>query len=76
MEVTLKVKIKPFAHPNFVVLEQSPKPRQEGLINPSSIPLSELDSDVLSRLCNEFTASVFKKAGKQQPPQPACNCGS
>lgn len=39
-----------------------------------SVPLSSLDSDTLSRLCDEFRGEVFRKAGKSEPPTCAPLC--
>ena len=65
MEIKLKVKIKPFNVPNYVVTEAEPKPRQEGFSEMPSIHLSDLDEDTLSKLCDDFTKAVFKKADKE-----------
>jgi hypothetical protein len=63
--VTINIKLKPFSTPNFVVLEMPTKPRQDGFSSDgSSIPISEVDATVLSALCDDFRAEVFRKAGK------------
>jgi len=63
MKASLEVELKPFATPNFVLLES----KVGG--EPASVPLSALDSLTLDRLCEQFRSEVFKKAGKPQPPQ-------
>jgi hypothetical protein len=69
-EVTIKIKVKPFTVPNFVVREVVARPRQEGVkFDDSGIPLSDLDAYTLEEMCEEFTNAVFAKAGKQRPPQ-------
>jgi hypothetical protein len=79
MKATLKVSLKPFQVPNFVLLELGAKPRQEGFDpNGSRVPLSDLEPEDLDRLCEEFRNTVFNKAGKKQPPTvaPVCaRCG-
>lgn len=69
MKVTIELNLKPFQTPNFVLIESEPKPRQDGFQVSNSIPLSEIDPGALEGLCEEFTREVFKKAGKQRPPQ-------
>lgn len=71
MEATIKLKLKPFSVPNFVLVEATPKQRQEGFKDASSYPLSDLDERTLMILCDEFTESVFKKAGKDMPTRRA-----
>lgn len=69
MRVQLDVEINPFSVPNFVTIVEKPKPRQDGFKPSEGIPLSELDEITLEKMCDEFRASVFKKAGKSRPPQ-------
>lgn len=68
MEVNIKMKLKPFMVPNYVIAEVEAKPRQEGFQEAYKLRLSDLDSLALDKLCREFRGSVFRKAGKQQPP--------
>lgn len=63
MEIKLKVNIKPFSVPNYVVAEAEARPRQEGFSEMPSIHLSDLDADTVHKLCDDFTRAVFKKAG-------------
>lgn len=68
MKTTIEVKLKPFQVPDFVLMEV--KPRQEGFLHDApKYALSGLNADVLEALCEEFTKSVFEKAGKCRPPQ-------
>ena len=69
MKAKLEVDLKPFTVPNFAIIEQPPKPRQEGLVENPGIPLREIDSFTLYKMCEEFKSSVFKKAGKEMPPE-------
>lgn len=64
MKVQIELDIAPFTVPNFVRRKTSVSGEDE-----TGIPLSDLDPTALSTLCDEFRREVFKKAGKQQPPQ-------
>lgn len=63
----MKIKLKPFQTPNFVIEDTSPSKRQEGLKEPKSWPLSEVDHQTLSDMCDAFRDEVFRKAGKEDP---------
>lgn len=70
MKITIATEIQPFQVPHVVhaVVKQH---RREDVIQ--AVPcyqLSDLDSDTLARLCDEFRDEVFRKAGKEQPPMP------
>ena len=65
----LKLKLKPFTVPNFVIGEGQVASRQEGWAQNPPYPLSYLDSETLLELCNEFKRAVFKKAGLPEPPK-------
>lgn len=67
MKATIELDLKPFMTPNFVQVKQEPSQRQEGMKEPRSFALSELDENTLERLCENFTNEVFKKAGKTRP---------
>ena len=68
MEVSIKIKLKPFQVPSFVLTEKEGL-KQDGIQEVPKFRLSDLDSHTLDKLCEEFRDSVFKKAGKEQPPQ-------
>ena len=72
MKATLKVELQPFQTPNFVRAKTPPKPRDAGFEEAPCYPLSDLDPETLEDLCEQFTREVFKKAGKQRPPQADC----
>jgi hypothetical protein len=63
----IKLKLKPFGTPNFVIAELPPGTRQEGIQDPPKWALSELDAETLAKLCDDFRAEVFRKAGKADP---------
>lgn len=69
MKVTVEVKLKSFTVPNYVLVDEPPRPREEGFLEGRKYALSELDALTLEKLCDEFTQAVFNKAGKQRPPQ-------
>lgn len=72
MKVKLEVELQPFTVPNFVLLSKlPPKAREAGIDKPTSFHLSELDAEMLDRLCWEFRVAVFEKAGKRMPPTAA-----
>lgn len=63
----MRVKLKPFNTPNFVIQEMPNSLRQDGLKDPPSFALKELEADVLSDLCEEFRKEIFRKAEKKDP---------
>ncbi len=68
MKATLQVELQPFQTPNFVSAVGKPGRKQDGMQELPRYPLSDLDPLVLDKLCNDFRAEVFRKAGKEQPP--------
>ena len=85
MKAPLTVSLVSFYVPDSVSAEPFPAPKPRpvstiALMPPSmppgpgpyfSIPLCELDSNTLHALCSDFRNSVFKLAGKEQPPTAA-----
>lgn len=67
MRVAVTLDIVPFTVPNAVYLEKPMSPDNK-------IPLTELDSKTLDRLCDEFRNGVFRVAGAEQPPRQALTC--
>lgn len=63
----MKLELQPFSTPNFALAKVRSGLRQEGIIEGPKWPLSEVDADTLSELCDEFRAEVFRKAGKADP---------
>ncbi len=68
MEVTIKVKLKPFTVPNFVLVDERPQARDEGFKEGRKYALNEIDEYSLAKLCDDFKSEVFRKAGKDMPP--------
>ena len=67
MKVHIEIKLKPFTTPNYVLVDESAKPKDQGFSESKKFSLSELDAATLSSLCDEFRREVFKKAGKREP---------
>lgn len=65
--MNFKVKLRPWMTPNCVIAEMPPRPRQDGFRESPSWPLSDVDVETLSQLCDKFRREVFKKAGKADP---------
>lgn len=63
----MNVTLKPFTVPNFVIAERPPVRREDGFREAPSYPLSEVDAEELSAMCDAFRAGVFQKAGKMDP---------
>jgi hypothetical protein len=74
VKASIEVELQPFTTPNFVLTVQPPRLKQEGFVETPKLSLSDLDSLTLSRMCDEFRREVFKKAGKEEPPQQAPRC--
>jgi hypothetical protein len=72
MKAALTVELHPFQTPNFVRAVGKTGLRQDGIQETPSYPLSDLDPETLDRLCSDFRAAVFRRAGKEQPP--TCGC--
>ncbi|MEM7209548.1 MAG: hypothetical protein AAF434_17145 [Pseudomonadota bacterium] len=67
MPIEVRVKLQPFRTPNFVLVEDDTRPRQEGFQESPKYALSDLDATTLSQLCDKFREDVFKKADKVDP---------
>jgi len=57
-KTTIEVKIRPFHVPDCV---------KTGPYGSNVLKLSELPPEILEQLCEDFTNSVFEKAGKERP---------
>lgn len=62
-EHTVKVRLKPFSVPLFVVAEASLKSREDGFKEAPQFHISEIDRDVLIEMCDDFKKELLKKAG-------------
>lgn len=64
----MNITLKPFTVPNFVIQVLPTRLRQEGpSFENRSYPLSDVDADELSHMCDVWRAEVFRKAGKSDP---------
>lgn len=61
----MKITLKPFIVPDFVIQETPIFKRQEGFVEPIKYSLKEVDTNTLSEMCQKFRAKVFQKAEKQ-----------
>ncbi len=66
----MKIELRPFTVPNFVIQVTPAAPRQDGFREAPSYPLSDVDADTLATMCAGFRAAVFAKAGKPDPGAP------
>ena len=63
----IRIKLKSFMVPNFVIAVGVPRERQEGWQEEPKFSLSELEPEVLAEMCDDFRKAVFEKAGKADP---------
>lgn len=63
----MKIRLKPWMTPNFVILDMPPRARQEGLAPLPGIPLCDVSAENLADLCDQFRAEVFRKAKQVDP---------
>ena len=72
----MKIKLRPFTVPNFVGWELPARSRQDGLRAEPAFPLADIDAGTLASMCDDFRASVFRKARKIDPTAPAAKEGT
>lgn len=63
----IEIELIPFRVPNCAIQKGFPGKRQDGLKEAKTYALSNLATDTLSEMCDEFRAEIFKKAGKEDP---------
>jgi hypothetical protein len=63
MKAKIELNLKPFSVPNFVVYDGFAAGSQK-----DSVPIELLAEETLEQMCREFVTSVYKKAGKKNPP--------
>jgi len=64
MTTIVDVPTRPWTTPNYVTL----RPNDGKLyVNPPTFHIESIHPETLSRMCDEFRADVFKKAGKADP---------
>mgnify|MGYP000918097630 CR=1 FL=1 len=73
MITNIQLELRPFTVPNYVVVANKARPRQDGMFfaqsGDNSFALRDLDDATLEHLCSEFREGVFKKAGRELPPE-------
>jgi hypothetical protein len=69
----VKVKLRPFTVPNFVIVEEAPRARQEGFRESPKYALHELDDETIRELIDEFRKNVWAKvsSGRAGPERGA-----
>lgn len=67
MSIKIKVRLRPFRVPNYVLADEKARPKENGFQEPMNFHLSAIDADALSDMCHEFRANVFKKAMQADP---------
>jgi hypothetical protein len=68
MEIKIKVKVKPFPVPNYVVRDK-PGTAIDAAIGADGIPIAEIDVDTLKAMANAWRDELFKKAGMKATPR-------
>lgn len=63
----MKVELKPWLVPNYVIAKMPPREKQDGFKNAPHWHLSEVDADTLVDQCNKFRAEIFRIANKPDP---------
>lgn len=63
----MKVKLRPFQTPNYVIAESKPGLRQDGIFECPKWHVKEVNEHTLSKLCDQFRRDIFEKAGKSDP---------
>ena len=73
MTITKELELVPFSIPNFVIAKMPPRPRQEGMAESPKFNLSEVSSEELAKLCDQFRRDIFQKANKRDPNAEGTN---
>jgi len=71
----MEIELLPILVPDFIIQKSLPRPRQLGFTEAPMFPLSQVDANTLSLLCDQFRKDLFYKAGKDDPrliPCPPC----
>lgn len=68
----IEIELLPMHVPDYVLQKQVPRPRQLGFTEAIKYHISDLPSQTLSALCDEFRNAVFEKAGKKDPRLIPC----
>lgn len=63
----MNIALRPFTTPNYVLVQRATSDDFWSAIATPSWPLAEVPVEDLAKLCDDFRAEVFKKAGKKDP---------
>lgn len=63
----IKIKLKPFTVPNYVIAEMPPRSKQEGFVENPKWHISEVSIEVLEQMCAEFREAVISKHNGGRP---------
>lgn len=66
IEARIPLKLKPLEVPMYVDVVLPSVPGRDEVVHP--VRLSEVDAITLARLCDDYRAELFRRAGKAQPP--------
>ena len=72
--VETTVSYKKFSVPNFATMHLPPRPRQDGMQELPSIPLSELSNRAFVQLVEAWVDEMYRKHGQARPPEAANFC--
>lgn len=64
--VKIEQELSPFTISNFVRVKTKPRLRQEGFKESPALPLSEVPTETLEAMCDEFRLAVLTKAAKNE----------
>jgi len=67
VEVSTKMRFKPFPVPNTVALEMPPGLRQDGFKTGPTFKLDEVDPQVLDALAERWLDNLYASVGKPSP---------
>lgn len=60
----IEMKLKPWPVPDHAVVDEPPRPKQEGIRELLTIPLSDLPYGVLQEMARDWLMALYEKAGK------------
>lgn len=63
----MEIPLEPWHTPNYVHLKMPPRKKEEGFQESPSFHISTVEPEILSQMCDDFRAEIFKKAEKVDP---------
>lgn len=67
ISISTKVVFRKWPAPNFATVSLPPLPRQEGMKELPSVPIAELQPQVLDALAEAWLADLYAKANRKAP---------